>query len=50
MYLDIRWIYLHDALGCLIPDVIHDVGHRVPGETGGGVEQVDYIMNGEGGI
>ena len=44
------WIYFHNALWCLIPDVIHDIRDRVPGETCSGVEQMHYIMYVEGGV
>ena len=46
----IPWIYLHNALRCLISDVIHNIGDRVPGKTCSGVEQVHYVMYGEGGV
>ena len=46
----VRWVDLHDALWCLILDVVHDVGDGVPGKTGRGVEQVHDIVNGEGGV
>ena len=46
----VRWIYLHDALRCLILDIVHNVRDRVPGETRRRVEQMHYIMNGEGGV
>ena len=44
------WVYLHDTLRCLISDIIHNVGDRVPGQTRCGVEQVHHFLYGVGGV
>lgn len=49
-YTHVHRIYLHDALGRLVLDVVHHVRHGVPDEGRGGVEDPYGLLGGQGWI